>query len=57
MNKISESFKYYTDGNKTIKVYSSDSPPEGFYPGRTFKTNPWNKGLTANADERVKTNT
>lgn len=50
------SFKFYTDGIKTIKVKDGDEIPDGFHPGRTFKTNPWNKGLTAETDERVKAN-
>ena len=50
MNK----FKFYTDGIKTIKVFENDTPPSGFYPGRTFKVNPWNKGHTAETDPRVK---
>jgi len=39
-------FRFFTDGEKTIKVYDGDTPPTGFTPGRTFKSNPWNKGKT-----------
>lgn len=49
-------FKYYTDGQKTIKVKIGDTPPLGFYPGRTFKVNTWNKGLKAETDPRVRKN-
>ena len=37
---------FYTNGIKTIKLSDDDPIPEGFYKGRTFKVNPWNKGLT-----------
>ena len=30
--------------------------PEGFYRGRTYKSNPWNKGLTKDTSEKVKKN-
>lgn len=49
-------FKWYTDGKITIKVMSNDKPPEGFILGRTINANPWNKGLTAENDSRVKQN-
>lgn len=49
-------FKFYTDGKVTIKVKEGDEIPDGFYPGRTIKANPWNKGKTAETDERVKAN-
>lgn len=49
-------FKFYTDGQKTIKIKDGDEIPNGFYPGRTFNSNPWNKGLTASTDERVRDN-
>lgn len=48
--------KFFTNGIKTIKLKPGDEIPEGFYPGRTFNSNPWNKGLTAETDERVKAN-
>lgn len=54
LNKLS--FKFYTDGVRTIKVKNEDEIPNGFHPGRTFKSNPWNKGLTAKTNERVKAN-
>ena len=49
--------KFYTNGIITIKLADGDEIPEGFYLGRTFKSNPWNKGLTAETDIRVKNNT
>lgn len=47
-------FKFYTNGNKTIKVYDGETPPDGFRPGRTFNAKAWNKGLTKETDPRVK---
>lgn len=47
--------KFYTNGEKTIKVKIGEEPPEGYYLGRTFNSNPWNKGLTKE-DPRVKAN-
>ena len=47
---------FYTDGIKTIKLEDGDVIPEGFYRGRTFNSNPWNKGLTKEDDERVAQN-
>lgn len=52
-----KAYTYYTNGIKTIKVKPGDIPPEGFYPGQHYKKVPWNKGLTAETDERVKLNT
>lgn len=49
------SYKFYTNGIKTIRVYDDETPPQGFYLGRTFKSNPWNKGLTKD-DPRVAEN-
>lgn len=34
-------FKFYTDGQKTIKIKDGDEIPDGFHPGRTFKSNPF----------------
>lgn len=48
--------KFYTNGVKTIKLPVGELPPDGYYPGRTFNVNPWNKGLTKETDERVKLN-
>ena len=48
--------KFYTDGVKTIKLTENDPIPEGFYPGRTYRVNTWNKGLTKDMDDRVKRN-
>lgn len=49
-------YKIYTDGNVDKRVYDGDIPPEGFYPGSHYKKLAWNKGLTADTDERVKNN-
>jgi hypothetical protein len=54
VRKLKESYKFYTDGTKTIRVNDGDTPPEGFVLGRTFQSNPWNKGLSATTDARVK---
>lgn len=51
---IEGSFKFYTDGEKTIKVYDGETPPDGFHLGRTFNSNPWNKGLTKDTNDKVK---
>lgn len=47
---------YYTDGSVTIKVAEGEEIPFGFHKGRTFKSNPWNRGLTKETDDRVKDN-
>lgn len=51
-----DSVKFFTDGVKTIKLKPGDIIPDGFHQGRTFNVNTWNKGLTAETDERVKAN-
>lgn len=51
-----EKRKFFTDGEKTVKLKPGDEIPDGFYPGRTFNVNTWNKGLTAETDPRVKAN-
>ena len=51
-----EKVKFFTNGEKTIKLKPGEEIPDGFYPGRTFNVNPWNKGLTAETDPRVKAN-
>ena len=50
------SVKFFTNGIKTIKLKPGDEIPDGFYPGRTFNVNTWNKGLTAETDDRVRAN-
>lgn len=50
----SDSTKYYTNGVVTIKVKPNEEIPDGFHLGRTFNSNPWNKGLTSETDERVR---
>ena len=47
---------FYTDGIKTIKLEDGDVIPDGFYRGRTFNSNPWNKGLTKEDDDRIAKN-
>lgn len=49
--------RFYTNGVKTIKLSDCDKIPDGFYLGRTFKSNPWNKGLSADSNLKVKLNT
>lgn len=53
---MQEKRKFYTDGVKTIKLRLTDPIPEGFWPGRTFNSKAWNKGLKATTDERVRLN-
>lgn len=48
-------YKNYTNGIETIRVYDGEEPPEGYWHGRTFNANPWNKGLTKE-DPRVAAN-
>lgn len=43
---------FYTNGVKSIKLSDDEEIPEGFYKGRTFNSNPWNRGLTKE-DTRV----
>lgn len=56
VNDSGRKFKLYTNGEKTIRVYDGDEIPDGFHQGIHYKHEPWNKGLTADADERVKNN-
>lgn len=49
-------YSWYTDGNTDIKVKEGDVPPENFYKGRHYHFTPWNKGLSAKTDERVRKN-
>ena len=49
-------FKIYNNGEKDIRVYDGDEPPEGFVPGSHYQKIPWNKGLTSETDDRVKLN-
>ena len=51
---MNKKFKFYTNGEKTIKIYDVSTVPDGFYPGRTFKSNPWNRGLTKENNEKIK---
>lgn len=46
--------KFYTDGIVTIRLKPGEEIPEGFHLGRTFNSNPWNKNLTAETDDRIK---
>lgn len=46
-------FSYFTNGEKTIKLYPGDKIPTGFYKGHTFNSHAWNKGLHKEDDERI----
>ena len=50
-------FTIYNNGEKAIRVYKGQEPPEGFVKGHLKKQIAWNKGLTAETDERVRLNT
>lgn len=52
-----KTYSWYTNGEIDIKVYEDEIPPEGFYHGRHYHFTPWNKGLSAKDDERVRLNT
>lgn len=52
--KVKKSF--YTNGKVSIKLGPDETPPEGFWKGRTFNVNTWNKGKTAKEDSRIATN-
>lgn len=56
MDKKNKKFKWYTNGIKTVKVYEDEEIPVEYHLGRTIKSNPWNKGLTKEIDERVAAN-
>lgn len=47
---------YYTNGITSIKIYPHEQPPEGFWKGRTFNVNTWNKGKTKEDDPRIAEN-
>lgn len=47
-------FRWFTNGEITIKVYENQEVPHGYHKGRTFNTNPWNKGLTKDNSEAVR---
>ena len=49
-------FHYYNNGKVTVRVYDGDPIPDGFVPGVSGKRVPWNKGLSAKDDERVRAN-
>ena len=57
--RIEEDKKYsiYTNGTIDKRVYTGETPPDGFYKGSHNPRTPWNKGLTAKDDERVLKNT
>ena len=48
--------KFYTDGSLTVRIKPGEEIPDGFRPGRTFNSKPWNKGLTKDTDDRVRLN-
>ena len=47
---------YYTNGITSIKIHPDEIPPEGFWRGRTFNVNTWNKGKTKEDDPRIAAN-
>lgn len=49
-------YHFYTNGIKTIRVYDGQQPPEGFHLGYLRDYTAWNKGKTADSDERVRNN-
>lgn len=51
--KKKQKYKTYTNGINTIKILADAQPPEGYYEKKRV---PWNKGLTAETDPRVKAN-
>jgi hypothetical protein len=56
--KIKSPKKWYHKGTQRIKLTDKDIIPEGFELGYGPRDNyPWNKGLKASQDERVKSNT
>ena len=46
---------YYTNGVSTIRIPENQEPPIGYWRGRTFKSNPWNKGLTKESSKKSAT--
>lgn len=56
MKNTTDSAKWYTNGISSVRIKPNEDIPDGYHRGRTFKSNPWNKGLTAETDERVKQN-
>lgn len=54
LKENSKKFKIYNNGEKDIRVYEGDIPPERFISGSHYKKVPWNKGLSKDTDERVK---
>lgn len=49
-------FKIYNNGSKDIRVYDTDPVPDGFIKGSHYKRVPWNRGLSATSDARVRAN-
>ena len=63
MNKMSEvnkkkKFRYYNNGVETKRFYEDEEVPHGWTLGNLSLLNrtPWNKGLSAKTDDRVKRN-
>ena len=56
MKNTENSTKFYTNGISSIKIKPGEEIPDGFHLGRTFKSKPWNNGLTADSNDRVKQN-
>lgn len=59
-NKLFEEEKvkkeFYTNGIVSIKLAPGQPVPEGFWKGRTFNVNIWNKGKTKEEDPRIARN-
>lgn len=48
--------EFYTNGVTSIKLAPDEPIPDGFWKGRTFKVNTWNKGKTKEEDPRIAQN-
>lgn len=48
--------EYYTNGVISIKLAPGEPIPEGFWKGRTFRVNTWNRGKTKEEDHRIAQN-
>ena len=59
IHKNNNKLKYtiYNNGERDVRVYDGDIPPEGFIKGSHYHKIAWNKGLTAKDDSRVALNT
>lgn len=48
--------EFYTNGVTSIKLAPGEPVPNGFWKGRTFRVNTWNKGRTKEEDPRIAQN-